>query len=1134
MDPSSYKNFPVFYLKKEDPKNVENNNFTPNLNELEEYINSCFNFLPYEELIVDNKRKFTVEGLCHFFVFYNCDKLICSIIEKQCKIKTLLFFNHLDVKIENKCFKNGEHFLKHFVQIWNNFSIVIVHLEDLLKSFKMYNKITLSNFECPSYIFNTLWKKYINTFTYVKIILIRSACDYLKYDKIFCESKFYEYICLNINEEDSECKEVEYERGVPFSTPKEEEKDKSNGNLNSTGLNDFQYAHTIVSMDNPFKIEKNMNNDYTNTNSYDNLKRYSVSFKMEEDERGNFCENTSEQKKVRDGTQKGDINEGYCVSSPFLMNIDNGIENGKNDSEHSNIISNVLNNGNDMRKDKTDNIKNIDDKLVTAGLKIINMLDIYDEFEESYKKDTYYYYHEKIKTLVMNGGSTSRKDICPDFEMNIHNLPTEIENCLCHEQIRCRKFFKEETEISILKKLKEILIVRYKDILFKDTHIKHYIMNEKYDCLRVLYLFSLHLNTTEHFCNIFFNTAEEIGVDIIKDVIKSRNTLNMLYDSLIRLVNYKLNIDRIIIISFRYSSYFTKKWKEVFEHFLNKGTHAESYMPVILSIYLNNLMVMYNAGLKKLRKYYIINKQFKKGRNKKNCALFEKNWKSFCNESLIEGMELESTISTDSDTVLLMKKYLKKKKKKKKFTHSDELLHMRRMTQSDEGTHRKYYDETFFEKNDKQDYIRNSDGESSCSSVDKNILVHSKKIENLFKKYHDIGKYIMNIITIILSLFKYLSDKEKFEKYYRIFMCKRLINDKNFNIVLDIKIFKTLKKECGPQFTKKIETILKDMKISSKGMHEFYKEYPHNGIRLLKKKQYSVNVIFNDAWDYNKIDNDNIIYPQIIKLCNDYFCKYYAHANKARNIKFLPLYGLCTLKVNFERIKKKKYSNSDNNPLASQDPCEDILQSATGSTLEKNGELIENLNCNAPSLDKDDHNYNDNYNNKKRKFHFTVTTLQATVLLLFNEKYEYSTYELANLTNFPKNNLIEHLQAIYNGEDTNILIYDKVNEIFKLNLCFKANNKYLIVNYLDQTYMDNTAIPALTQEDDEFEDRSLHIDAAIVKLLKSCGKSSEREIYSYVHQKVNSISNEQIKNRLTSLLNREYISFQNNSYFYEL
>ncbi|CRG93875.1 cullin-like protein, putative [Plasmodium gallinaceum] len=998
MDPNACKNFPVFYIKNKESVNIDNDNLSLSIKRFEEYINSCFSCLPYNELKADNDKKFLIENFCDFFVFYNCDTIICSIIEKNCMIKTVDFFKKLEIKINNNEFKNGEDFLNFFTYIWDNFTSVIIHIADVLKSFSSYNKITCSNFYSPSYIFNELWRKYTNEFVNIKNYIISSVCEYLKWDKTYCEQNFYKYLCMNIY---------------------------------SNSSNNNENVYNIIN-----------NSHVNNRQNYDNL------LKNEEDKMRTNDSNYIEQKEEDE-----------------LSNNDNFYSNHiKKENNTSNTINSK--NNDEMYNVKNEKVLKINDKLLSVSLKIIDILGFYEEFEKVYTNETYIYYKEK-----MNYNCEHKLKTVDGKDDDNYGLPIEIENYLCHEQMRSRKFLKEETEISILKMLKNLLIVEHKDILYRESYIKYCIIYEKYDPLRILYLFSINLNTTDEFCNLFFNSVETLGTELINNLINRRNNINLLNESIIELINFKLNVDRIIIMSFRYSTVFMKKWKEVFEHFLNKGMYAENYIPIILSIYLNNLLMMYNACLKKLRKYYLLNKKLKNEKNIKDDIIFEKQWNSYCNDEVTDNGD-HYTVTTDSDNLFIIKKYLKKRKKKR------------------------------------NTFDLNINNNNNPDEVDQYLF----KIEKLFKKYHEIGKNIMNIITIILSLFRYISDKEKFEKYYRIFMCKRLINDSNFNIILDIKVFKTLKKECGAQFTKKIEIILKDMKFTSKAMLKFYQELPDNAIQLLKKKKYSVNIIFNESWEYDNVEN-NVIYPHMIKLCNDFFFEFYRKCNKAKNIQFLPSLGLCTLKVNFGKIKKKYMNMQDEN--------------------------INDFDKNDSLYDKNFVESNLKYNNttnykKKKKFQFTVTVLQAIILLLFNEKYEYNINEIKNLTGISIENIIRYLKPLYIMEETNILIYDDITQTFKINFSFRSNKRYLIVNYSDIIYKDHSVIPALTQEDSELEDKSLHIDAAIVKFLKTNGKSSERKICAFVKEKMNISSNEQIKNRITSLLNREFIFFKNNAYHYEI
>ncbi|SOV74836.1 cullin-like protein, putative [Plasmodium sp. gorilla clade G3] len=1109
MDPTAVNNYPVFYVKNKDFLNVDNEHIRCSLKRFEEYIHECFSILPYNKIKIQNEEKILIQQFCDVLVFNQCEQIICAIIEKECNEKTKLFFQELEIRIKNDEFKNGEEeFLKLFVSIWNNFSLVLIHISDILQSFIAYTKNMCCNFFDPTQIFNYLWKKYINECVIVKNMFISSICNYLTYDKIYCETYFYEYVCVNICNKyaikghDLKKKQINYiERLQHIQKNYQLNNERTNKQTNKINKKDHINKKEASPENINYKIKKEKHIQTGDDNSNDN--------------------NNNSDDNSNDNNNNSDDNS----------NNDNNNNNNNNSDDNYNSNSYIGDTYREYRNTKKK--KKINDKVLSLSIKISDILNLYEDFERIYKNETYTFYKEKIEKYKKDMETLGYENCKFDF-------PIIVENYLCHEQIRSRKFLKECTEISILNMLKDLLLVKNKDVLFKDSYIKYCIIKEKYDPLRSVYLYSLNLDNLEKFSNIFFNVVDNIGTELINDVINKRNNSSLLNNAIIKLINFKLNVDRIIIMSFRYSSYFMKKWREVFEHFINKGIQAETYMPIILSIYLNNLLTMYNACLRKLKKYYILNKKIKNNQSLFNNVLFEVDWNNYCTQPITEVVDFYD-ISTDSDNMLEIKKYLRKNRKNIKkdlINYEEEENYIKRKHIDDNiNNNNNDHNNNIYFNNEYHNNVYN-ESFNIRKRNDENMYFHLLKIDKLFKKYHIIGKYIMNMITVILSLFRYVSDKEKFEKYYRTYMCKRLINDSSFNIILDVKVFKTLKKECGAQFTKKIEIILKDMKFTSKALMKFYKDLPNNVNQFLKRKKYAVNIIFNESWEYVNTDN-NVIYPEMIKMCNDAFLLFYQKYNKSKNIKFLPLLGLCTLRVHFKNIKEEDSFNLENEYVKTE-KRDDNNDDKMGDNNNNNKRDDNNNNNISDDYDDDDNlNNEDNsstYNKKeKKKIYITVTILQALVLLLFNKKNEYHINEIKELTGISSENIIRYLKSIYTVGETHILIYDKTNELLKLNLSFHSKKKFLIVNYNDVLYKDDMGpTTSLSHEDNEIEDKTLHIDAAIVKFLKTNGKSSERKICSFIKDKMDISSNEQIKNRISSLLSREFIFFKNNNYHYEL
>ena len=70
------------------------------------------------------------------------------------------------------------------------------------------------------------------------------------------------------------------------------------------------------------------------------------------------------------------------------------------------------------------------------------------------------------------------------------------------------------------------------------------------------------------------------------------------------------------------------------------------------------------------------------------------------------------------------------------------------------------------------------------------------------------------MINCTIQIFSNLSDKDIFEGFYRRALSKRLIMNRGYNLDAEKIMISSLKSECGPIFTKKMEVMLTDLKAS--------------------------------------------------------------------------------------------------------------------------------------------------------------------------------------------------------------------------------------------------------------------------------------------------------------------------------
>ncbi|KAF0696286.1 Aste57867_12984 [Aphanomyces stellatus] len=84
-----------------------------------------------------------------------------------------------------------------------------------------------------------------------------------------------------------------------------------------------------------------------------------------------------------------------------------------------------------------------------------------------------------------------------------------------------------------------------------------------------------------------------------------------------------------------------------------------------------------------------------------------------------------------------------------------------------------------------------------------------------------------------VGLFRYLSDKDVFEEYYKRFLSKRLLHAKGATDEGEKMVISKLKAECGYQFTSKLEGMFKDMAMTKDLMDGFKKHNPLMSVQVL-------------------------------------------------------------------------------------------------------------------------------------------------------------------------------------------------------------------------------------------------------------------------------------------------------------
>lgn len=147
-------------------------------------------------------------------------------------------------------------------------------------------------------------------------------------------------------------------------------------------------------------------------------------------------------------------------------------------------------------------------------------------------------------------------------------------------------------------------------------------------------------------------------------------------------------------------------------------------------------------------------------------------------------------------------------------------------------------------------------------------------LDNLFRK--EIKNFQDDQIEVtldqIIHLFRFISDKDIFENYYKIYLAKRLLSDR-IHEEAERKMISKLKTECGYQFASKLEGMFNDVKISKEAMSSYI---PSGDFEI------TVRVLTSSFWPTDS--NTPILYPAEIRPSVDSFSTYYLDKYSGRRL----------------------------------------------------------------------------------------------------------------------------------------------------------------------------------------------------------------------------------------------------------
>ncbi|CDH58031.1 cullin-domain-containing protein [Lichtheimia corymbifera JMRC:FSU:9682] len=157
------------------------------------------------------------------------------------------------------------------------------------------------------------------------------------------------------------------------------------------------------------------------------------------------------------------------------------------------------------------------------------------------------------------------------------------------------------------------------------------------------------------------------------------------------------------------------------------------------------------------------------------------------------------------------------------------------------------------------------------------------------------------VLDKTITLFRFLCDKDVFERYYKQHLAKRLLFNRSVSDDAERGMLGKLKRECGYQFTNKLEGMFNDMKLSSE-MGGLFKDHLESAMEKPDIDTF-VTVLTSTFWPMNLSSSPKcILPPEALQACKA-FEQFYFSRHSGRRLTWQPQMGTADIRAQFQKSK---------------------------------------------------------------------------------------------------------------------------------------------------------------------------------------------------------------------------------------
>lgn len=333
------------------------------------------------------------------------------------------------------------------------------------------------------------------------------------------------------------------------------------------------------------------------------------------------------------------------------------------------------------------------------------------------------------------------------------------------------------------------------------------------------------------------------------------------------------------------------------------------------------------------------------------------------------------------------------------------------------------------------------------------------------------------ILDKALILFRFLQEKDVFERYYKQHLAKRLLLNKTVSDDLEKGMISRLKNECGCQFTSKLEGMFKDMTLSNTTMDKFKDHLQNQEHRV--EVDLNVRVLTMGYWP-TQTNQTLCQLPRAASVAWDVFQRFYLNCHSGRQLTLQTHLGSADLNATFHPVEKGEATTTT--------PC-------------------------------------------VKKHIIQVSTHQMCILDLFNTKSSVTFQEMEEI-GIPQKELIRALQPLALGKPAQrVLMKSPKGRDFDSTDFFMVNEQF--TSKLHRVKIQAVAVKGETDPERKEtkqkveDDRKHEIEAAIVRIMKARKRSAHNVLVAECMEQLKARflpSPMIIKKRIEGLIERDYLA----------